>query len=196
MEKQSCSCLLTLFRLVSFCREQTTIEIADVLAGDDFQWILGFGDQLHVNVVSPSNRGYYLQVISWSFPFLTLVNELEDDAQRAELLCLDMHSSHECKTNQILVHILKPVMQSLLDEQCMRASCILIFLLVCQTRMQLAIGVSLRLVGIVLLLTHFTPYSLVGSLNKIPLSIAGIFIFKVPTSLENSASIFFGKFVL
>ncbi|XP_042971101.1 GDP-mannose transporter GONST1-like isoform X2 [Carya illinoinensis] len=34
--------------------------------------------------------------------------------------------------------------------------------------------------------------SLVGSLNKIPLSIAGILIFKVPTSLENSASIFFG----
>lgn len=36
--------------------------------------------------------------------------------------------------------------------------------------------------------------SLVGSLNKIPLSIAGIVLFKVPTSLENSASIFFGKF--
>lgn len=35
--------------------------------------------------------------------------------------------------------------------------------------------------------------SLVGSLNKIPLSIAGILLFKVPTSLENSASIFFGK---
>ncbi|XP_047940102.1 GDP-mannose transporter GONST1 isoform X2 [Salvia hispanica] len=40
--------------------------------------------------------------------------------------------------------------------------------------------------------TGATTYSLVGSLNKIPLSIAGIFIFKVPTSLENSASIFFG----
>lgn len=36
--------------------------------------------------------------------------------------------------------------------------------------------------------------SLVGSLNKIPLSVAGILLFKVPTSLENSASIFFGKF--
>lgn len=35
--------------------------------------------------------------------------------------------------------------------------------------------------------------SLVGSLNKIPLSIAGIILFNVPTSLENSASIFFGK---
>ncbi|PON37177.1 GDP-mannose transporter GONST [Parasponia andersonii] len=34
--------------------------------------------------------------------------------------------------------------------------------------------------------------SLVGSLNKIPLSVAGILLFKVPTSLENSASIFFG----
>ncbi|WRX09415.1 hypothetical protein QQP08_001902 [Theobroma cacao] len=34
--------------------------------------------------------------------------------------------------------------------------------------------------------------TLVGSLNKIPLSVAGIVLFKVPTSLENSASIFFG----
>lgn len=40
--------------------------------------------------------------------------------------------------------------------------------------------------------TGATTYSLVGSLNKIPLSIAGILLFKVPTSLENSASIFFG----
>ncbi|KAI3450050.1 hypothetical protein Pfo_006715 [Paulownia fortunei] len=40
--------------------------------------------------------------------------------------------------------------------------------------------------------TGATTYSLVGSLNKIPLSVAGIFLFKVPTSLENSASIFFG----
>lgn len=40
--------------------------------------------------------------------------------------------------------------------------------------------------------TGATTYSLVGSLNKIPLSIAGILLFNVPTSLENSASIFFG----
>ncbi|XP_028766102.1 GDP-mannose transporter GONST1 [Neltuma alba] len=40
--------------------------------------------------------------------------------------------------------------------------------------------------------TGATTYSLVGSLNKIPLSIVGILLFKVPTSLENSASIFFG----
>ncbi|XP_073040541.1 GDP-mannose transporter GONST1-like isoform X2 [Primulina eburnea] len=40
--------------------------------------------------------------------------------------------------------------------------------------------------------TGATTYSLVGSLNKIPLSVAGILLFKVPTSLENSASIFFG----
>ncbi|KAL0371043.1 UNVERIFIED_CONTAM: GDP-mannose transporter GONST1 [Sesamum angustifolium] len=40
--------------------------------------------------------------------------------------------------------------------------------------------------------TGATTYSLVGSLNKIPLSIAGIVLFNVPTSLENSASIFFG----
>ncbi|XP_057775830.1 GDP-mannose transporter GONST1-like [Salvia miltiorrhiza] len=38
--------------------------------------------------------------------------------------------------------------------------------------------------------TRATTYSLVGSLNKIPLSVAGIFLFKA-TSLENSASIFF-----
>ncbi|PHU29639.1 hypothetical protein BC332_01732, partial [Capsicum chinense] len=40
--------------------------------------------------------------------------------------------------------------------------------------------------------TSATTYSLVGSLNKIPLSVAGILLFKVPTSLENIASIFFG----
>ncbi|KAF6167171.1 hypothetical protein GIB67_029809 [Kingdonia uniflora] len=40
--------------------------------------------------------------------------------------------------------------------------------------------------------TSATTYSLVGSLNKIPLSIAGILLFKVPTSLENFASILFG----
>ncbi|XP_010530589.1 PREDICTED: GDP-mannose transporter GONST1 isoform X2 [Tarenaya hassleriana] len=40
--------------------------------------------------------------------------------------------------------------------------------------------------------TGATTYSLVGSLNKIPLSIAGIVLFHVPTSLQNSASIFFG----
>eukprot|EP00249_Psilotum_nudum_P013022 c24109_g1_i1 orf=563-1762(-) len=39
-----------------------------------------------------------------------------------------------------------------------------------------------------------TTYSLVGSLNKIPLSIAGILIFKVPTSVSNLLSIFFGLF--
>ncbi|KAL9313856.1 hypothetical protein ACSQ67_019308 [Phaseolus vulgaris] len=41
--------------------------------------------------------------------------------------------------------------------------------------------------------TSFSICSLVGSLNKIPLSIAGILLFKVPTSLENSASILFGR---
>jgi GDP-mannose transporter len=40
--------------------------------------------------------------------------------------------------------------------------------------------------------TGATTYSLVGSLNKIPLSIAGIVLFNVPTSLQNSASILFG----
>ncbi|KAL8527380.1 hypothetical protein ACS0TY_005299 [Phlomoides rotata] len=40
--------------------------------------------------------------------------------------------------------------------------------------------------------TGATTYSLVGSLNKIPLSIAGLFLFNVPTTLENSATIFFG----
>ncbi|CAA0813192.1 GDP-mannose transporter GONST1 [Striga hermonthica] len=40
--------------------------------------------------------------------------------------------------------------------------------------------------------TGATTYSLVGSLNKVPLSVAGILLFNVPTSLENSASIFFG----
>ncbi|XP_057826401.1 GDP-mannose transporter GONST1 isoform X2 [Cryptomeria japonica] len=39
-----------------------------------------------------------------------------------------------------------------------------------------------------------TTYSLVGSLNKIPLSIAGILLFKVPTSMENFLSILFGLF--
>ncbi|XP_062192475.1 GDP-mannose transporter GONST1 [Phragmites australis] len=40
--------------------------------------------------------------------------------------------------------------------------------------------------------TSATTYSLVGSLNKIPLSVAGIVLFKVRTSMENSLSILFG----
>ncbi|PIA47729.1 hypothetical protein AQUCO_01400376v1 [Aquilegia coerulea] len=40
--------------------------------------------------------------------------------------------------------------------------------------------------------TGATTYSLVGSLNKIPLSVAGILLFNVPTSLQNFASILFG----
>ncbi|EXC01472.1 hypothetical protein L484_022044 [Morus notabilis] len=39
-----------------------------------------------------------------------------------------------------------------------------------------------------------TTYSLVGSLNKIPISIAGLVLFKVPLSLSNSFSILFGLF--
>ncbi|KAL3530860.1 hypothetical protein ACH5RR_010182 [Cinchona calisaya] len=39
-----------------------------------------------------------------------------------------------------------------------------------------------------------TTYSLVGSLNKIPISIAGIIIFRVPVSLPNFFSILFGLF--
>ncbi|AQK51197.1 GDP-mannose transporter GONST1-like [Zea mays] len=40
--------------------------------------------------------------------------------------------------------------------------------------------------------TSATTYSLVGSLNKIPLSIAGIVLFNVRTSVQNSLSILFG----
>ncbi|XP_021278686.1 GDP-mannose transporter GONST2 [Herrania umbratica] len=39
-----------------------------------------------------------------------------------------------------------------------------------------------------------TTYSLVGSLNKIPISIAGIVLFKVPLSIPNMFSILFGLF--
>eukprot|EP00250_Pteridium_aquilinum_P029664 c39925_g1_i1 orf=386-1567(+) len=39
-----------------------------------------------------------------------------------------------------------------------------------------------------------TTYSLVGSLNKIPISVAGILMFQVRTSLSNLMSIFFGLF--
>ncbi|XP_019418344.1 PREDICTED: GDP-mannose transporter GONST2-like isoform X2 [Lupinus angustifolius] len=39
-----------------------------------------------------------------------------------------------------------------------------------------------------------TTYSLVGSLNKIPISIAGILVFKVPLSVSNLFSILFGLF--
>ncbi|KAJ7541632.1 hypothetical protein O6H91_10G067900 [Diphasiastrum complanatum] len=42
--------------------------------------------------------------------------------------------------------------------------------------------------------TSPTTYSLVGSLNKIPLSLAGIMLFRVPTSVPNLLSIFFGLF--
>lgn len=37
-----------------------------------------------------------------------------------------------------------------------------------------------------------TTYSLVGSLNKVPISIAGLVLFKVPLSLPNMFSILFG----
>lgn len=40
--------------------------------------------------------------------------------------------------------------------------------------------------------TGATTYSLVGSLNKIPISVTGVVLFNVPTTLQNSASIFFG----
>ncbi|GJM97115.1 hypothetical protein PR202_ga14017 [Eleusine coracana subsp. coracana] len=39
-----------------------------------------------------------------------------------------------------------------------------------------------------------TTYSLVGSLNKIPISVAGILLFDVPVSVENLCSIGFGLF--
>ncbi|TVU44325.1 hypothetical protein EJB05_03761, partial [Eragrostis curvula] len=39
-----------------------------------------------------------------------------------------------------------------------------------------------------------TTYSLVGSLNKIPISVAGILLFNVPVSVENLCSIGFGLF--
>ncbi|CAL4928166.1 unnamed protein product [Urochloa decumbens] len=41
-----------------------------------------------------------------------------------------------------------------------------------------------------------TTYSLVGSLNKIPISVAGILLFNVPVSVENFCSIVFGKNLL
>ncbi|TQE13520.1 hypothetical protein C1H46_000851 [Malus baccata] len=86
---------------------ETTFEVSNLLVGDDFKWIFGPCNQLHVYVVSSSNRCHHIQ-------FLWLASRLS------------------------------------------------------------------------------TPVILVGSLNKIPLSVAGILLFKVPTSLENSASIFFG----
>ncbi|XP_004500240.2 GDP-mannose transporter GONST2 [Cicer arietinum] len=42
--------------------------------------------------------------------------------------------------------------------------------------------------------TSPTTYSLVGSLNKIPISIAGLLVFKVPLSVSNLFSILFGLF--
>ncbi|XP_062214100.1 GDP-mannose transporter GONST1-like isoform X6 [Phragmites australis] len=39
-----------------------------------------------------------------------------------------------------------------------------------------------------------TTYSLVGSLNKIPISVAGILLFNVPVSVENFFSVVFGLF--
>ena len=43
---------------------------------------------------------------------------------------------------------------------------------------------------------HFVLFfSLVGSLNKIPISIAGILLFNVPVSVENFCSIVFGKYL-
>eukprot|EP00246_Nothoceros_aenigmaticus_P003307 TRINITY_DN14360_c0_g1_i2.p1 TRINITY_DN14360_c0_g1~~TRINITY_DN14360_c0_g1_i2.p1 ORF type:complete len:362 (-),score=44.79 TRINITY_DN14360_c0_g1_i2:320-1405(-) len=42
--------------------------------------------------------------------------------------------------------------------------------------------------------TSPTTYSLIGSLNKIPLSVAGILLFRVPTTFANLLSIIFGLF--
>lgn len=42
--------------------------------------------------------------------------------------------------------------------------------------------------------TSPTTYSLVGSLNKVPISIAGLAFFNVPLSLPNFFSILFGLF--
>jgi hypothetical protein len=43
------------------------------------------------------------------------------------------------------------------------------------------------------LITFILFFSLVGSLNKIPISVAGILLFNVPVSVENFCSIVFGK---
>jgi len=43
------------------------------------------------------------------------------------------------------------------------------------------------------LITSVLFFSLVGSLNKIPISVAGILLFNVPVSVENFCSIVFGK---
>lgn len=42
--------------------------------------------------------------------------------------------------------------------------------------------------------TSPTTYSLVGSLNKIPMSLAGLLLFNVPLSVPNLFSILFGLF--
>ena len=39
-------------------------------------------------------------------------------------------------------------------------------------------------------------FSLVGSLNKIPISVAGVLLFNVPVSVENLFSIVFGEYFL
>ena len=43
------------------------------------------------------------------------------------------------------------------------------------------------------LITFVLFFSLVGSLNKIPISVAGILLFNAPVSVENFCSIVFGK---
>lgn len=45
------------------------------------------------------------------------------------------------------------------------------------------------------LITFVFLFSLVGSLNKIPISVAGILLFNVPVSVENFCSIVFGKYL-
>ena len=44
------------------------------------------------------------------------------------------------------------------------------------------------------LIITFSLFSLVGSLNKIPISVAGVLLFNVPVSVENLFSIVFGEY--
>jgi GDP-mannose transporter len=44
------------------------------------------------------------------------------------------------------------------------------------------------------LIAVFLLFSLVGSLNKIPISVAGVLLFHVPVSVENLFSIVFGEY--
>ncbi|KAF7130354.1 hypothetical protein RHSIM_Rhsim10G0134300 [Rhododendron simsii] len=200
---------------VFFNKWQTTSKNAYLLVGDDIKWIFGSSNQLHFNVVSSSNRGHYIQVchctglVGCSPPRDNNGDATKVD-EAADLLC-DLPSQSSARGGDMLpiadendtalftpfkidtAPTAPPNPNRTLDDA---RKIILPFtqpqLLDILQPTLLPHPAVRSLADADLAKAMPSMASLVGSLNKIPLSVAGIFLFNVPTSLENSASILFG----